>query len=152
MGLDDRADAASRLARFDAASEFLVRRAAARPLAVLLDDLHAIDPSSLLLLEYLARHVRSAHLLIAITARDGEAPAEIETALARIRRDAKRIVVGPLDARDIADLVGDRAAPAMVRRVCELADGNPCSSRSCSPASMRTARSTRSHASQAFAP
>jgi tetratricopeptide (TPR) repeat protein len=125
VGLDDRADASSRLARFDATSAFLVRRAATRPLALLLDDVHAADASSLLLLEFLARHVRSAHLLVAITARDGEATADVEAALARIRRDAKRIVVGRLDATEVARLVGGRVPPQLVGQLHELSAGNP---------------------------
>src|SRR5688572_20912114 len=125
VGLDDRADAASRLARFDAVGGFLIRRAASRPLAILLDDVHAADPSSLLLLEYLARHVRAARFLIAMTARDGEAPAEVELSLARIRSDARRVVVGRLDAAGVAALVGDRAPPALLDRVHHLSDGNP---------------------------
>lgn len=125
VGLDDRSDAASRLARFDVVGSFLIRRATAQPLAILLDDLHAADASSLLLLEYLARHGRAGRLLIALTARDGEASLEVEQALARIRRDARRIVVGRLDARDVAELVGTEVAPALARRVHELSDGNP---------------------------
>jgi hypothetical protein len=125
VGLDDRSDAASRLARFDIVGSFLIRRATAQPLAILLDDLHAADASSLLLLEYLARHVRTGRLLIAITARDGESPLEVEHALARIRRDARRIVVGRLDARDVAELVGPGVAPELARRVHELSEGNP---------------------------
>lgn len=125
VGLDDRADAATRLARFDAVAVFLTRRAAHRPLALLFDDMHAADPSSLLLVEYLARQVRAARLLIAITARDGEAPPESEAALARIRRDARRIVVGRLAAEDVARFVGERADAAMIARVYELSDGNP---------------------------
>jgi hypothetical protein len=125
VGLDDRADAASRLARFDAVAAFLIRRAASRPLALLLDDMHAADASSLLLLEYLARQLRSARLLIALTARDGEAPPESEAALARIRRDAKRIVVGRLDATHVARMVGERASTALIARVHELSEGNP---------------------------
>lgn len=125
VSLDDRADAGSRLARFDQVAAFLVRRASERPIAVLLDDLHAADPSSLLLLEYLARQVRGARLLIAITARDGEAAPEVEASLARIRRDARRVVVGRLASSEIATMVGGRADAASLARVCELSGGNP---------------------------
>lgn len=123
VGLDDRSDAASRLARFDAVGTFLSRRSAERPLGILLDDMHAADRSSMLLLEYLARHVRNARFLIAITARDGEASDETEQALARIRRDAKRVAVGRLDEAAVAELVN--AEPAVVQQVHRLSGGNP---------------------------
>lgn len=122
VGLDDRSDASSRLSRFDAVGEFLARRAAVRPLGILLDDMHAADPSSMLLLEYISRHVRSARFLIAFTARDGEATHDNELALGRIRRDARRIVVGRLDAAEVAMLVGDRAD---AQHIYALSDGNP---------------------------
>src|SRR5262245_40123125 len=63
---DERADAGARLARFGEVARFLVRRAAARPIALLFDDLHAADPSSLQLLEHLMPVLVGHRVLIAL--------------------------------------------------------------------------------------
>ncbi|MGE3542407.1 MAG: AAA family ATPase [Kofleriaceae bacterium] len=122
---DERVDSSTRLASFDAVAAFIARRAARRPIAILLDDVHAADPSSLLLLEFVARHVRDARIVVAATARDGEAASGVEQSLGRIRRDARRIALPRLDAAEVAAMVGSRLDAAGCIKVRELADGNP---------------------------
>src|SRR6185295_1599161 len=58
---------------FDAATRFLERLAAQQPLVLVLDDLHAADEPSLLLLEFLARDLRNAAVLVIGTYREVEA-------------------------------------------------------------------------------
>src|SRR5262245_34487399 len=57
---------------FDAVTGFLRRLAARQPLMLVLDDLHAADEPSLLLLEFLGRELRSAPLLVVGTYREVE--------------------------------------------------------------------------------
>ena len=55
---------AARFRLFDATAELLRRSSAARPIALVLDDLHAADAASLLLLRFVAREIRSARILV----------------------------------------------------------------------------------------
>jgi DNA-binding NarL/FixJ family response regulator len=57
---------------FDAVTAFLKRAAAAQPLVLVLDDLHWADRPSLLLLEFLARELEGARLLVLGAYRDVE--------------------------------------------------------------------------------
>lgn len=116
--VDERADATTRLARFAEVAAFLQRRA---PLALLFDDVHVMDPSSLQLLEYLAPALGD-RVIIALAARDGEIRLELAPALARVIRGAHRMPLARLDLAAVSALVGGRADPA---RVFELSDGNP---------------------------
>ena len=60
----------ARFRLFDVTSSFLVRVAQARPLVVVLDDLHAADEPSLLLLQFVARELGDSRLLIVGAYRD----------------------------------------------------------------------------------
>jgi tetratricopeptide (TPR) repeat protein len=55
---------------FDTAARALVRRARGDPVLVVLEDIHWADRSSLLLLEFLAPHLRSAAIVVVATYRD----------------------------------------------------------------------------------
>ena len=120
--LDGRADAASRLALFDAVAGFIERRAQVSAIALLVDDLHVADPSSLQLLEYLVPLLASRRVLLALAARDTDATPEISVALARLQRGALRIPLARLGRADVAELVGERAD---AERVYQLSEGNP---------------------------
>jgi hypothetical protein len=119
--LDERADAGIRLARFAEVVAFVVRRAAERPVALLLDDVHVADPSSLQLVEYAVPQLAGHRVLVALAARD-EAVGDAALVLARIQRGARRLPLARLGADDVKALVGDRADSA---RVFELSEGNP---------------------------
>ena len=54
----------ARFRLFDATAEFLRRAARTRPLVLVLDDLHAADPPSLLLLRFLARELGTSTMLV----------------------------------------------------------------------------------------
>jgi predicted ATPase len=60
----------ARFRLFDATAEFLRAAAETRPLVLVLDDLHAADEPSLLLLQFLARELGTARLLVIGAARD----------------------------------------------------------------------------------
>jgi DNA-binding SARP family transcriptional activator len=62
----------SRFRVFDAAASFLKRAAVDRPLVLVLEDLHAADMPSLLLLQFVADEVADARLLVIGTYRDIE--------------------------------------------------------------------------------
>src|SRR5215472_16902531 len=61
-----------RVVLFDAVQTVIATLAAERALVVVLDDLHAADDSSLLLLQYLSRELQQAPVLILGTHRDWE--------------------------------------------------------------------------------
>lgn len=119
---------------FRAVAALLGRAARSQPRVVVLDDLHAADRSSLLLLRFLGRELRALPVLILGTFRDVEVrlDAELSELLAQIGRDASTLHLGRLVARDVAALVhavaGDVAAqvpPATIDSIFEATQGNP---------------------------
>jgi len=62
--------AAARFQLFDATVRFLRDVSAHRPLVIVLDDLHAADASSLLLLQFLGRELASSRILVIAAYRD----------------------------------------------------------------------------------
>jgi tetratricopeptide (TPR) repeat protein len=101
-----------------------------RGLLVVLDDLHAADRSSLLLLHFLARELRGMKLLLLCTYRDVEARMDAETSelVARIGREGTCFALARLGSEDAADLVSAHAGPVGERvseRILERAQGNP---------------------------
>ena len=119
--IDAHGDATARLARFAEVARFLGRRAAVQPLALLFDDVHLADPSSLQLLEFVVP-LLGERVVFALAARDGDSGPERSAVLSRIARGAHRLPLGRLRREHVAELVGDRAN---VERVFELSAGNP---------------------------
>lgn len=120
---------AARFATFDAASQVLRRAATAHPLVVVLEDLHAADLPSLLLLEFVAGEVEDVPLAIVATYRpdDAERRPAVATALGRVARRALRVPLAGLAAADVAALIaaGAGAAPAeLVAAVHDATGGN----------------------------
>ena len=111
----------------------LAREAAAghpAGIVLVLDDLHAADRSSLSLLLFLARELRSLRLLVIGTYRDVEArmDAEASELIARIGREGTRLVLPRLSETDAADLVRSRSGEtgeAAESRILAVAQGNP---------------------------
>jgi DNA-binding winged helix-turn-helix (wHTH) protein/tetratricopeptide (TPR) repeat protein len=122
----------ARFRLFDGVSSYLHRRAAQRPLVILIDDLHWADEATSLLLRFLAREgVESALLVIAsyreVELRRGGPLTEV---LAEISREphAERIPLRGLDRAAVARfLEAAGAAPdaALVDAVSEITQGNP---------------------------
>ena len=116
---------------FEATAAFLKRAAADRPSVLVLEDLHAADDPSLLLLRYLARGLRVSRLLVVGTYRDVEvwrAPG-VSDALGELVRDGELMTLRGLARDDVRGLIGDLvgAAPsdATVKAVHETTEGNP---------------------------
>lgn len=123
----------ARFRLFESMSSFLVRASEASPLVFVLDDVHAADASSLLLLRFLAGAVADSRIFILATLREEElhdAPGGAETLAALTRERATRTLrLGGLDrpavARFIESEAGIRPSDAVVNTVSRETDGNP---------------------------
>lgn len=118
---------------FDSMATFLKSAAARAPLALVIDDLHSADRSSLLLLEFLAREIATAGLLIVGTYRHVEIDRghPLTRTLGQLaRHDAnERITLDGLTVGDIARyvlLVTGREAPeGLAEAIHDQTEGNP---------------------------
>src|SRR5262249_53189998 len=123
----------ARFRLFDAAAEFLDRASQARPILLVLDDLHAADTPSLLLLQFVVRELASMRVLILRAYRDvdrigGERLSEM---LATVVREptARRIALVGLSEESVAEYVevaaSELASPEFAATLHEETDGNP---------------------------
>ncbi len=123
----------ARFRLFDAIATFLERASRTQPLVLVIDDLHWADKPSLLLLQFVAREMRAAHVLIVGAYRDVELKRQhpLAEALGELQREplCERITLRGLDADDVARFIaataGREAPPAMVSAVHEMTEGNP---------------------------
>jgi DNA-binding SARP family transcriptional activator/RecA/RadA recombinase len=124
---------AARFQLNQAVAGLLRRLAEARPLLVVIDDLHWADVPSLSLLALLAAELKDARLVVAGTYRDvevvaGQPLAETLGALAR-EPLVERISLGGLERADVAALIGRtigaRPAEPLVQAVADRCGGNP---------------------------
>ncbi len=122
---DETAEPGVRLARFERVAAFLRRRAADATLALLFDDAHAADPSSLQLLEHAIPILAGSRIAIAIAARGTDAGRSTAAALGRLQRGATRVVLSRLGRTDVERMLPARLDAATVARVWELSEGNP---------------------------
>jgi DNA-binding SARP family transcriptional activator len=108
--------------------------AAELPLVLVLEDLHWSDPSTIDLLDALARRRERARLLVLGIYRRGDAVAQEHsvhrlTAALRGRGLCSEIAVGPLDASAVAGYLATRiggvAPPDLAALLRERTDGNP---------------------------
>jgi hypothetical protein len=101
------------------------------PRVIVLDDLHAADPSSLLLLHFLVRDLRSTPLLVIGTYREAEArlAPEIADALTHIAREATVLPLRRLDRTEVSDFIagttGAEPSPERVEALHRRTEGNP---------------------------
>ena len=103
--------------------------ARARPLALLLEDTHIADPSSLELTGYLARRIERLPVLFLLTRRPLPRRTEadrLEHALRSRGLLREELALTPLDAAAVAELAREVAALAQedVARVVEASEGN----------------------------
>lgn len=124
---------AARFRLFEAASDFFRRAGVTAPIVLVLDDLHAADSSSLLLLEFLARELRSMRMLVIGLLRDVDPTPAAN--LARTLMDVAReplthnLALRGLREREVLDYVkatsSDIASVDLARALHAKTEGNP---------------------------
>lgn len=123
----------ARFRLFDAVARYLFRAADTTPIVVLLDDLHAADTPSLLLLRFLAERLAGGRLLVVGTYRDIEVGPEhpLVGALAALTRApaTRQITLTGFNRAEVAAYVeetaGFRPAGDVVAVLHGKTDGNP---------------------------
>jgi class 3 adenylate cyclase len=122
---------------FDAITSFVVEASRNKPMMVLLEDLHAADRQSLMLLQFVARAVVDARVLLVLTLRDGDdglagAVAEVVAELSRAR-GALRLRLAPLSYDEVREMLeaiagqklDSRDERALVAAIHEESGGSP---------------------------
>jgi DNA-binding SARP family transcriptional activator len=123
----------ARFRLFDATATFLRRAAATHPLVLVLDDLHAADTPSLLLLQFLAGEVTDAKILIVVTYRDVELLRDhpLRSTLAELSRHdtTRRLTLSGLSQLDVSRFIAltteVQDADALAAAIHGQTDGNP---------------------------
>jgi DNA-binding SARP family transcriptional activator/tetratricopeptide (TPR) repeat protein len=123
----------ARFRLFDATAEFLRNASRDRPLLLFLDDLHAADAPSLLLLQFVARELGRARMLVVAACRDVDPmPGRpLASMLAEVGREAAttRLSLRGLSERDVAEYVeltaAELASPELIATLYEETEGNP---------------------------
>jgi DNA-binding SARP family transcriptional activator len=123
----------ARFRLFEAVSTFLKSAAQHRPLVLVLDDLHAADEPSLLLLQFLARELGESRLLVVGAYRNVDpTPAHpLTTAVTELAREpvTRSIVLAGLGKEDVARFIeltsGETASDEFVTAIHEETEGNP---------------------------
>jgi DNA-binding SARP family transcriptional activator len=123
----------ARFRLFEAVSAYLGGVARDRPLVVVLDDLHAADEPSLLLLRFLSRHLGDSRFLLVGTYRDVDPTVRdpLAATLAELAREpvTQRIELHGLGAMDIARYIelntGTAPADEVVATIYSETEGNP---------------------------
>ena len=124
---------AARFRLFDATAEFLGNISQALPTVLVLDDLHAADAPSLLLLRFLARELGSARILLLAAYRDVDPiPGRpLTETLAEVAREpvTRRLSLAGLSEREVAQYVeltaSQLASTPLVAAVHQETEGNP---------------------------
>jgi DNA-binding SARP family transcriptional activator/tetratricopeptide (TPR) repeat protein len=122
----------ARFRLFDSTASFLRAAADSQPLVLILDDLHAADEPSLLFLQFLARSLREARVVIVGAYRDTEPRREaLNEAIAEARREpiTRHIRLGGLDEDEVAAVVeligGTRPTEELATALYRETEGNP---------------------------
>ncbi len=120
----------ARFRRLDAFTTFFCDAAARAPMLLILEDLHAADPSSVLLLAFLARQLPVARLVVLGTYREVDAErSPIGRPLARLAAEANVLALRRLGRAEVtAYLEHVQGAPAretLVDAVYAATEGNP---------------------------
>jgi AAA ATPase domain len=121
----------ARFALFDAVTRFLRNAADQTPLVIVLEDLHAADPDSLLLLDFAARAIADARILLLGTYQHPAAHLrpDAEKLIGAASRDGATITLQGFDERDVGRLVeqctGQQWPPEFLRALRATTEGNP---------------------------
>jgi hypothetical protein len=125
------AHAIDRFQLFDAVSAFLHAATERQPLLLVLDDLHAADLTSLELLHFVVRDLRSHALMIVATFREAETriQPELSQQFTRLAREACLLPLRRFDRAEIAEYVaqatGTTATEERVEGLHRQTEGNP---------------------------
>jgi DNA-binding SARP family transcriptional activator len=123
----------ARFRLFEAVSTFLRSAARSHPLVLVLDDLHAADEPSLLLLQFLARELAEARLFVIGAYRNVDpSPADpLTMTLTELMREpvTRTLTLTGLAKEDVARFVeltsGESAGDELVLAIHEETEGNP---------------------------
>jgi DNA-binding CsgD family transcriptional regulator len=123
----------ARFRLFDSVTTFLHMASQRQPIVLILEDLHAADRSSLLLLEFVTRQIVSSHLLIIGTYRDVQVPRRhplAETVGRLVQEQAfNRLQLSGLGLPEVSQLLkrasGMASSSNVVKAVYERTEGNP---------------------------
>ncbi|HJP65440.1 MAG TPA: AAA family ATPase, partial [Actinomycetota bacterium] len=115
---------------FDAVGRYLTQRARERPCLIALEDLHAADESSLLLLRFVAGAAKEHPLVLLGSYRDHDQRvrelAEVFGALATVGRRIRLQGLSPTEIAAFVTLMsGDTPPDAFASRIEEVTAGNP---------------------------
>src|SRR3954470_16366623 len=117
----------ARFRLLEAAVSFLAGASSERPLAIFLDDLHAADASSLLLLRFVAAHAARSRLLIVGCFRDTAVTEQLAGVLkeSAVRRLSLKGLGADDTSRLLAQVVGSEPDDDLAARVQAETQGNP---------------------------
>ncbi len=116
---------------FDAVAGLLKKLAATAPLMMVLDDLHAADEDSLLLLRFIARELQQTRILLVATYREVEVRRShrYSALLAEIGREGSAISLRGLSAAEVAEFFERNANlpvdDSTISSLYQATDGNP---------------------------
>ncbi|MFG2463069.1 BTAD domain-containing putative transcriptional regulator [Streptomyces sp. NPDC048523] len=96
-------------------------------LALVLDDVHWADESSVELIEYLVRHPPRGAVTLVLAHRPRQTPPKLASALAKAAAEGRltRLALGPLPLSAVAELCGPQVSRMMCRRLFDTTAGNP---------------------------
>jgi DNA-binding SARP family transcriptional activator len=123
----------ARFRLFDATADFLRAASGNQPMLLFLDDLHAADASSLLLLRFLARELGSMRVLVVAAYRDVDPTPEpaLAKTLSDVAREpvTRRYALGGWARREVAECIENAASglasAELVAALHEQTGGNP---------------------------
>ncbi|MEO8247467.1 MAG: AAA family ATPase [Chloroflexota bacterium] len=123
----------ARFQLFDSATTFLRRAAEATPLVIVIDDLHAADMPTVLLLRFLASQLADARILVVCTYREAELAADppLSEAVGEIARQpaATTLSLTGLGEEPVRELIAATAGlsprPRLVSTILRMSGGNP---------------------------
>ena len=129
-GADPGDPEAARFQLFDGVGRYLAGLAAERPCLVMLEDLHAADEPSLLLLRFVASSIREHPLVVLASYREGDARVrELGELFAHVARLGSRIRLGGLNPEEVTTYItlsaGEQPSAALAARVGDVTAGNP---------------------------
>lgn len=119
-----------RIRMFDKVGRFLAAASSEQPHLIMLDDVHAADEPSLLLLRFLGDALVDAGVVLVVSYREGEPRVrELADLFAELARTGRRIALRGLSSADVeayvATVTGSPPTAEIVRRLHEITAGNP---------------------------